>query len=87
MGRVRFSQYAYETKTLPSGVKVDRNENILRALMTLAKAQNKSEDINEIEADTIEDARERFENNEYGNIEMVDNTFEGITFIEECVNE
>lgn len=38
----------------------------------------------EVEADTIEDARERFENNEYGNIEMVDNTFEGITFIEEC---
>ena len=43
--------------------------------------------ITEIEADTAEDARERFENNEYGNIEMVDNTFEGITFIEECVNE
>ena len=39
----------------------------------------------EVEADTIEEARERFENNEYGSIEQVDNTFEGITHIEECV--
>ena len=40
VGRVRTSQYAYETKTLPSGVEVNRDENILKVLMTLAKAQN-----------------------------------------------
>ena len=55
VGRVRFSQYAYETKTLPSGVKVDRDDNILKALMTLAKAQNTIDGINDVEADTIEE--------------------------------
>lgn len=54
VGRVRFSQYAYETKTLPSGAKVDRDQNILKAIMTLAKALNVLDRINEIEADTIE---------------------------------
>lgn len=55
VGRVRTSQYAYETKTLPSGVEVNRDENILKVLMTLAKAQNTIDALNEINADTIEE--------------------------------
>lgn len=55
VGRVRSSQYAYETKTLPSGIKVDRDENILKAIMTIAKAQGKLDEINDIEGETIED--------------------------------
>ncbi len=55
VGRVRYSQYAFETKTLPSGVKVDRDENILKALFTLAKAQGLSDAINDIEGETIEE--------------------------------
>lgn len=55
VGRVRYSQYAFETKTLPSGVKVDRDENILKAILTLAKAQGVSDAINDVEGDTIEE--------------------------------
>jgi hypothetical protein len=55
VGRVRSSQWAFETKTLPSGVKIDRNESILRTLITLAKELEVEDQLNEIEADTIEE--------------------------------
>lgn len=55
VGRIRYSQYAFETKVLPSGVKVDRDENILKALRTIAISQNTTEELDQINADTIED--------------------------------
>lgn len=55
VGRVRSSQWAFETKTLPSGVKIDRDESILRTLITIARASEVEDEINAIEADTIED--------------------------------
>lgn len=55
VGRIRSSQYAYESKVLPSGVKIDRDENILKFLMTLAKSQDTIDNLNEINADTIEE--------------------------------
>jgi hypothetical protein len=38
VGRVRFSQYAFENKTLPSGVEIDRDQSILRAIKTISDA-------------------------------------------------
>ena len=55
VGRVRSGQYAYETKTLPSGAKVDRDENILKALMTIATAQGKRDDLDNVGGNTIEE--------------------------------
>lgn len=55
VGRVRTNQYAYETKTLPSGVKVDRDENILKALMTIATAQGKRDELDDVTGNTIEE--------------------------------
>ena len=55
VGKVRNSQWASETKTLPSGIEINRDDSILKALMVIAKAQDKVEALNEINADTIEE--------------------------------
>jgi hypothetical protein len=55
VGRIRSSQYAYETKVLPSGNKVDRDDNILKFLKTIAICQNTIDALDEVNADTIEE--------------------------------
>jgi hypothetical protein len=62
VGRVRASQYAFEDKTLPSGVKINRDENIMRTLLNIAKAQKLEDELNEIEVNTIEELVEQAKN-------------------------
>lgn len=59
VGKVRNSQWACETKTLPSGIEINRDDSILKMLMTVAKAQDRVEALNEINADTIEEFVEK----------------------------
>jgi hypothetical protein len=55
IGRVRYSQYAFEDKKFDNGNEIFRDQGILKALSTLAKALGVSEELNEIKADTIEE--------------------------------
>jgi hypothetical protein len=55
IGRVKYSQYAFEDKTLPSGIVINRDQNILRSLAAIAKSLGLSEQLDSITADTIED--------------------------------
>lgn len=55
VGRVKFSRYAFNNATLPSGREVKRDEGILKALINLAEAQGKRDQIDAINAATIED--------------------------------
>lgn len=55
VGKIRYSQYAYESKTLPSGVKIDRDQSILKAILLISKSLGCLDEVNEVEADTIEE--------------------------------
>jgi len=55
VGRVRMSQYAYNNATTNSGVKIDRDQSILRGLQNLAKVSGVLSQLDAIEADTIEE--------------------------------
>lgn len=55
IGRVKYSQYAFEDKTLPSGIEINRDQNILRALAAIAKSLGLNNQLDSISADTIED--------------------------------
>lgn len=55
IGRVRYSQYAFEDKEFTNGTKLKRDEGIIKALKTLAKALGVSDEIDSIEAETIEE--------------------------------
>ena len=55
VGRVRASQYAFETKTLPNGNEINRDESILKVLLALAKAQGVNDQLDAVEAKTIEE--------------------------------
>jgi len=55
VGRIRLSPFDYESGVTPTGVKIDRDQSILRDLVKLASALNKREQLDTIEADTIED--------------------------------
>lgn len=55
IGRIRLSQYAYNDGVTKTGVKVNRDQNILRGLMSLATALGKKEDLDTIESNDIED--------------------------------
>jgi len=55
VGRVKFSRYAFNDATLPSGREVKRDDGILKALITLSEAQGKRSQIDNIQASTIED--------------------------------
>lgn len=55
VGTVRMSAYAFEDGSTKTGVKVNRDQSILRGLMNLAKALGVSEELDTISADTIEE--------------------------------
>jgi hypothetical protein len=59
IGRVRLSQYAYQDGVTPTGVKVNRDTNILSALKRLAIAQGKGKELDAINANTIEEFVEK----------------------------
>ena len=55
IGRVRMSPYPYKDTTLPSGREINRDQEILKAMIFLSEAVNKRSDLDKIEAATIED--------------------------------
>jgi len=59
VGRVRSGQYAFESKTLPNGNIINRDESIMKLLLNLAIAQGREQEMNEIEVDTIEELVEK----------------------------
>lgn len=59
VGRVKASQWAFESKTLPSGAEINRDESILKILMAIAKAQGKTAELDTVEADNIQDYIEK----------------------------
>ena len=55
VGRVRYSQYPYKDTTLASGREISRDQEILKAMIFLGEVLNKREQLDAIEAATIED--------------------------------
>ena len=55
IGRVGLSQYAYKDAVLKTGTEISRDQSILRALNGLAKALNKKDQLDTIEANSIEE--------------------------------
>ncbi len=55
VGRVRASQYPFKDTTLPSGRDISRDQEILKTMIFLASAFGVREELDMIEADTIED--------------------------------
>ena len=55
IGRVRMTPYPYKSTTLPSGREINRDQEILKAMIFLSEAVNKRSELDKIEAATIED--------------------------------
>lgn len=55
VGRIKFSRYAFNNASLPSGVEIKRDDSILKALITIAEAQGKRAELNAIKANTVEE--------------------------------
>ena len=54
VGRVRMSPYPYKDATLPSGREVNRDQEVLKSMIFLSEQLNKRDELDSIEADTIE---------------------------------
>lgn len=55
VGRVRFSPYPYKDTTLPSGREIQKDQEILKAMIYLSEVLNQRNDLDMIEAETIEE--------------------------------
>lgn len=55
VGRVRMSPYPYKDATLPSGREVSRDQEVLKSMIFLSEQLGKRDQLDAIEADTIED--------------------------------
>ena len=55
VGRVRLSPYPYKDTTLPSGREISRDTEVLKSMIFLSEVLNKRDDLDSIEADTVED--------------------------------
>tara|TARA_Y100001938_G_scaffold147186_1_gene227823 strand:+ start:323 stop:1006 length:684 start_codon:yes stop_codon:yes gene_type:complete len=55
IGRVRMSPYPYKDTTLPSGREISRDQEVLKAMIFLSEVMNKRDELDSIEAETIED--------------------------------
>jgi hypothetical protein len=55
VGRVRLSPYPYKDTTLPSGREISRDTEVLRAMIFLAEVLGKRDELDNIEADTVEE--------------------------------
>jgi len=71
VGRVRFSPYPYKDTTLPSGREIQRDTEVLKAMVYLSEVLNKREELDKIEANTIEafmvECNKLFSDSEYFN--------------------
>ena len=55
VGRVRFSPYPFKDTTLPNGNEISRDNEVLKAMIFISETVNKREELDSIEASTIED--------------------------------
>lgn len=55
IGKLRANQYAYETKTLPNGKTIDRDQSIIIALINIFTGLGLREKLDEVNADSIEE--------------------------------
>jgi hypothetical protein len=55
VGRVRISPYPFKDTTLPSGREIKLENEVLRAMIGLSEALDKRDDLDSIEADTVEE--------------------------------
>tara|TARA_Y100000590_G_scaffold458713_1_gene614023 strand:+ start:473 stop:1186 length:714 start_codon:yes stop_codon:yes gene_type:complete len=55
VGRIRMSPWPFKDATLPSGREISRDTEVLKAMINLAEVLNFREELDMIEADTIED--------------------------------
>ena len=55
IGRVRISPYPYKDTTLPSGREISRDQEVLKSIIFLGEVLNMRDEIDLIEAETIED--------------------------------
>jgi len=54
IGRVRMSPYPYKDTTLPSGREISRDQEILKAMIFLSEVMDKRNELDQIQAETIE---------------------------------
>ena len=55
VGRVRFSPYPFKDATLANGNEISRDTEVLKAMVFLSEVVNKRDELDAIEANTIED--------------------------------
>jgi len=55
IGRVRVSPFPFKDTTLPSGREINKDQEILKSMIFLGEVLNKRDELDAIEADTIED--------------------------------
>lgn len=55
VGRVRFSPYPYKDTVLPNGNEINRDTEVLKAMVYLSEVLDKRKELDEIQANTIED--------------------------------
>jgi len=53
VGRIRFSQYAYQDKTLPSGIEIKRDDSVLKSMVFLSETLGMRDELDMIEAKDI----------------------------------
>jgi hypothetical protein len=55
VGRVRMSPYPFKDATLPSGREINKDQEVLKSMIFLGEVLNMRDDLDSIEAETIED--------------------------------
>ena len=55
IGRVRISPFPFKDTTLPSGREINKDQEILKSMIFLAETLNKRDELDSIEANTIEE--------------------------------
>lgn len=72
VGRVRISPFPFKSTVLPSGREINKDQEILKSMILLAETLNKRDDLDTIEAQTIDEymneCNKLFSNSEFFNV-------------------
>lgn len=74
VGRIRLSPYPFKDTTLPSGREISRDTEVLKNMIFLSEVLGKRDDLDMIEADTIEEF-----------MKSADSVLSGDTYVNACV--
>jgi len=74
VGRIRLSPFPYKDTTLPSGREISRDTEVLKAMIFLSEALDKRDELDNIEADTVEEF-----------MKSANSMLSGDTYINACV--